>query len=65
MDGAELTGTTRIERLRTLERNYRSHGLDITFDLVDGVAHSGRRVLPTVESFFSTQLKNWALGTAS
>lgn len=65
MDGAELTGSTRIERLRTLERNYRTHGLDITFDLVDGVAHSGRRVLPTVENFFSTQLKNWALGTAS
>jgi len=57
MDGAELTGTTRIERLRTLERNYRSHGLDITFDVVDGAAHSGRKILPTVERFFTDQLK--------
>ena len=58
MDGAELTGTTRIERLRTLEANYRSHGLDITFDVVEGAAHSGRKILPTVERFFTDQLKN-------
>jgi predicted peptidase len=65
MDGAELTGTTRIERLRTLEQNYRSHGLDVTFDLVEGAAHSGRKILPTVERFFTAQLKNHASGTAS
>jgi hypothetical protein len=58
MDGAELTGTTRIERLRTLEANYRSHGLDISFDVVEGAAHSGRKILPTVERFFTDQLKN-------
>ena len=58
MDGAELTGTTRIERLRTLEANYRSHGLDITFDVVEGAAHSGSKILPTVERFFTNQLKN-------
>jgi predicted peptidase len=58
MDGAELTGTTRIERLRTLEQNYRSHGLDVTFEVVDGAAHSGSKILPTVQRFFADQLKN-------
>ncbi len=48
MDGVEKTGNTRIERLRTLEANFRSHGLDVTFDLVDGAAHSGSLMLPTV-----------------
>lgn len=45
MDGAEKTGSTRIERLRTLERNYRSHGMNVTFDVVPGVAHRGSLVL--------------------
>ncbi|TDO52174.1 hypothetical protein EV643_10211 [Kribbella sp. VKM Ac-2527] len=49
MDGVEKTGNTRIERLRTLEANFRSHGLDITFDLVDGAAHSGSLIMPAVE----------------
>src|SRR5215207_5183055 len=48
MDDAEKTGTTRLERVRTLERNYLSHGLDVNFDLVEGVAHSGRFVTPVV-----------------
>ncbi|HET6293417.1 MAG TPA: PHB depolymerase family esterase [Kribbella sp.] len=54
MDGAELTGSTRIERLRTLEGNFRSHGLDLTFDLVEGVAHSGSSVLPAVERWIGS-----------
>jgi predicted peptidase len=49
MDGVEKTGSTRIERLRTLEANFRSHGLDVTFDLVDGAAHSGSLIMPAVE----------------
>lgn len=53
MDGAEKTGTTRIERLRTLERNYLAHGLDVTFDIVEGVAHSGRSVTPVVARYFA------------
>jgi predicted peptidase len=54
MDGVELTGNTRIERLRTLEANYRSHGLDVTFELVEGAAHSGRLILPAVERYFGS-----------
>jgi dienelactone hydrolase len=53
MDGAERTGRTRIERLRTLRDNYRAAGIDVRFDVVPGVAHSGRRILPVVQEFFA------------
>lgn len=56
LDGCEKTGRTRIERLRTLQRGYEAHGIDVTFDLVDGVGHSGSAVLPAVERFFDTLL---------
>lgn len=57
LDGCEKTGRTRIERLRTLQRGYESQGIDVTFDLVAGVAHSGTAVLPAVERFFGAQLR--------
>jgi poly(3-hydroxybutyrate) depolymerase len=53
MDGAEKAGRTRIERLRTLEQNFRAHGIDVRFELVPGVAHRGSPLLPTVQRFFS------------
>ncbi|MCE7004758.1 alpha/beta hydrolase [Kibdelosporangium philippinense] len=54
MDGCERTGRTRVERLRTLRRNFESRGIDVTFDVVDGVAHSGSAVLPAVQRFFGS-----------
>jgi hypothetical protein len=57
MAGVELTGSTRIERLRTLAANFRSHGIEVRFDLVPGVAHSGFGVRPTVEDFLAGQLR--------
>jgi hypothetical protein len=48
----EKTGATRIERLRTLARNFTEHGVQVRFDLVPDVAHRGSLVLPAVESFF-------------
>jgi hypothetical protein len=56
MDGTELTGTTRIDRLRTLHANYASHGIDAVLDIVPGVAHDGTRVLPAVERFFAAHI---------
>lgn len=53
MDGAELTGATRVERLRTLERDFLAHGIDVRFELVPGVAHRGSLVLPAVREFFA------------
>jgi poly(3-hydroxybutyrate) depolymerase len=57
MDGAEKTGTTRIERIRTLERNYRAHGMNVTFDVVPGVAHRGSLILPAVETYFGNLIE--------
>ncbi len=57
MDGAEKTGETRIERLRTLERNFVSHGIDVRFELVPGVAHRGSLVLPPVRKFFADLIR--------
>jgi predicted peptidase len=57
MDGVELTGSTRKERLRTLERNFTAQGIPVRFDVVPGVAHSGRGVRPAVEDFFAELLR--------
>ncbi|WP_426245021.1 alpha/beta hydrolase [Nocardioides sp. LHG3406-4] len=58
MDGVEKTGSTRIERLRTLERNFAAHGIDVRFDMVPGVAHRGSLILPAVEPFFAELISN-------
>jgi poly(3-hydroxybutyrate) depolymerase len=53
MAGAELTGDTRVERLRTLERDFVAHGVDVRLVLVPGVAHRGSQVLQPVRDFFA------------
>jgi poly(3-hydroxybutyrate) depolymerase len=60
LDGAERTGKTRIERLRTLERNFVSHGIDVRFALVPGVGHRGSLTLPPVREFFAELI--WVRG---
>lgn len=56
MDGAEKTGRTRVERLRTLQANFEEHGITVRFDLVPGVAHDGMGVLHAVRDFFAALL---------
>lgn len=58
MDGAEKTGSTRIERLRTLERDFLAQGIDVRFELVPGAAHRGSLVLPAVRDFFAGLLRS-------
>jgi poly(3-hydroxybutyrate) depolymerase len=53
MDGTEQTGETRVDRLRTLERNFVEHGIEVRFVLVPGVGHRGSLVLPPVRDFFA------------
>lgn len=62
MDGADATGRTRIERLRALHRNFAEHGIDARFDLLPGVAHSGKAALPAVRDFFASILAESAPG---
>lgn len=57
MDGAQEAGRTRVERLRTLERDFTSHGIDVRFDLVDGVGHHALAVLAPVKDFFAGVLQ--------
>ena len=56
MDGVEKTGSTRIERLHTLERNFAANGIRVRFDTVPGVAHSGFGVRPAVDVFLAQAL---------
>lgn len=63
MDGAEQTGGTRIERLRTLERNFLAHGIDVRFESVPGVAHRASLVLPVVKDFFAGLIRSARAGT--
>lgn len=56
MDGADATGRTRIERISALRDNYRDHGIDVRFDVVEGVGHQPMRVLESVQDFFSSVL---------
>ncbi|MFJ1767028.1 alpha/beta hydrolase [Amycolatopsis sp. NPDC088138] len=53
MAGAELTGDTRVERLKTLERDFTAHGITVRFELVPGVSHHGSQVLSPVRDFFA------------
>jgi pimeloyl-ACP methyl ester carboxylesterase len=56
MEGANAAGVTRIDRLRTLERNFNNNGIAVRFDLVEGIAHNGYAVLAPVQAFFADVL---------
>ena len=56
LPGLEEQGATRIERLRTLQRNWAEHGITARLDLVPGVGHEGDRVLGPVMEFFGETL---------
>jgi hypothetical protein len=57
LPGLEKQGRTRIERLRTLQRNLEDHGIATRFDLVPGAGHQGVQVLDEVRDFFRAVLK--------
>ncbi len=56
MDGADAAGRTRIERLAALRENFTAHGIDVRFDVVEGVAHEPMKVIPAVQEFFAELL---------
>jgi poly(3-hydroxybutyrate) depolymerase len=57
MDGVQHQGSTRIERLRTLERSFAAHGIACRFDLVPGAGHRGSQVLGAVTGFVGELLE--------
>ena len=56
MPGANDAGTTRLERVATLKRNFESHGIAVQLDYVPGAGHVGQLLLPRVQSFMSQAL---------
>jgi len=56
LDGVAETGSTRVERLETLRDNYRSHGIEVRWDVVPGVGHQGAAVIPVVQDFAASLL---------
>jgi poly(3-hydroxybutyrate) depolymerase len=62
MNGAEEAGNTRIERLRTLEQDFVDHGIQVRFDMVEGVAHNPMEVLQPVKDFFAAILADRTTG---
>ncbi|HVV24002.1 MAG TPA: PHB depolymerase family esterase [Pseudonocardiaceae bacterium] len=54
--GIDAGGDTRIERLTSLRDNWVGNGIPVDFELVPGVAHSGRAVLPAVQRWLSKAL---------
>ncbi len=43
----------RVERLRSLERSFTSHGIAVRFALVPGVGHHGASILAPVRDFLA------------
>ncbi|MFG1955657.1 hypothetical protein [Micromonospora sp. NPDC048830] len=56
LDGLEKQGNNRRERMETFRGNLRQNGIDPRVDIVPGVAHDGRAVLPVVREFFADVL---------
>lgn len=62
MEGADLAGKTRNDRIRALKRSLEAQGLDVTLNVVPGVGHDDRRLLPKVQDFFGKVLSDVRAG---
>ncbi len=56
MKGANDAGKTRIDRLRSLLRNYQAQGLEPEFELLPGVAHQEEPLAAAAMAFFSRRI---------
>ncbi|MCX8995907.1 alpha/beta hydrolase [Rhizobiaceae bacterium BDR2-2] len=57
MDGAELQGANRLDRIEALARSFEAAGIRVRRDVVPGVAHSPFDMADPAEDFFSSVLK--------
>jgi pimeloyl-ACP methyl ester carboxylesterase len=64
MEGGNDAGATRPDRIETLRRNFEQAGIDVTLDIVPGVAHDSARVVPRAQEFFARTLRGMRAGTA-
>jgi poly(3-hydroxybutyrate) depolymerase len=56
MEGADLAGGNRQERMLSLRASFERHGIPVRHDVVPGVAHEGAKVLVPVADFFAKTL---------
>ena len=57
MEGADLAGETRNDRMRALKASYEAQGISVRHDIVPGVAHDDRSMLQRVKDFFADCLR--------
>jgi len=57
MEGADLAGADRQDRMRALRQSYARHGIAVRQDVVPGAGHDGSAVLGPVKAFFADVLK--------
>ena len=56
MEGADLAGANRIERLTALRASFERQGISVRFDTVAGVGHQDGPLVPAVKRFFAEAL---------
>lgn len=54
MDGADLQGANRLERIAALAASFEAHGIAVRRDIVPGVAHSPFEMVDPAEDFFTS-----------
>lgn len=52
MEGADLQGSNRLERIEALAKSFEAHGIKVRRDVVPGVAHDPFNVIAPAEQFF-------------
>lgn len=52
LEGEGVRGSTRVDRLKALKKNYEELGMDVKMIEVPGVGHENSKVVPFVQSFF-------------
>jgi pimeloyl-ACP methyl ester carboxylesterase len=53
MDGADLQGANRLDRIEALAKSFEAHGIKVRRDVVAGVAHSPLEMVEPAENFFT------------
>ncbi|HEY7688817.1 MAG TPA: alpha/beta hydrolase [Dongiaceae bacterium] len=57
MEGADLAGANRIDRMRSLRQSFEKHGIAVRQDIVPGVDHDPPKVIGPVKAFFADVLR--------
>ncbi|GAB5467541.1 MAG: hypothetical protein Kilf2KO_05710 [Rhodospirillales bacterium] len=56
MEGADLAGANRQDRMRALKASFEAEGIAVRHDLVPGAGHDGSAVVEPVKAFFAAVL---------